>query len=927
MSKAATAANKGGADEARDPAPKKDEKLAVVTTDYDSEASLPVKAHDNGEIKSVILQINLFILVTELCERLAYYGLTGSLVVFFSKVYKLPTALSTELNTLFGAINYITPLLGAFIADKYLGRFKTIAIFCSLYVVGMVMCVLGAIPSWASFGQYIFFIGLFGGVAMGSGGIKPNVVVLGADQFDLTTEAGRIEKDRFFNYFYWCINIGSAFAFGALTNLSTNGAPSLGIPEDWGFFWSFLIPAVAMALAVVILFAGAKRVRCCGRCAMGGYKHVKPQSSALATFLTMFGRAASQTPSGRSIISACVAILLGFVATIASYFIPQAASSETGVLTIDGHFVAAVVGMVLLLYACIIFIVVGGRAQWMHAGYRLWAEKQAELEAKKTGGDDAAAAALVAERGGRFLSYGATGTPADSSATSSHRAHDDSVVDLDALSGHDGNSSNNSKAAASPLDPNDPDQFKSMDLSSSDPLADLKDNTALLDACELVRLLPYFAYMVVFWAVYNQMSSNFVVQGCQMNLFWTGDPSSGTAQVPSAFLNLFDTVVIIVFVPIFDAGVYPLIARCRQKGALTVLEKVGSGFFFCALAMISAGVVEILRKQSGTYYVDPCCSAGSNTTELDLCCAGNATCAGSCAYNSNCAADGSIEYMSDLTVWCQSLQYLLIGIAEILTSVSSYELFYTQVPESMRSTCQALNLLTTSIGCMVAGGINSVFQFWIPNNLNDGKLENVYFVIGAMALFALVGYVFTSQTFVYSDQLRDDLLIADPLVQVILQRAEWSLHGDRAHVHDARACPNNAGSSSAGCAMCGRAWFNVFVSLSAATSFALRRTHCRLTPLTQPAGGGRCHARRGRRRRRRRSGRRPGRLDVDGPRHRPRWSRLPRWFHQRPPQRECRRRRRVRLRRRRGWRGAGGRPQLLVQPQQQRQLRRAGRIG
>ena len=75
----------------------------------------------------------------------------------------------------------------------------------------------------------------------------------------------------------------------------------------------------------------------------------------------------------------------------------------------------------------------------------------------------------------------------------------------------------------------------------------------------------------------------------------------------------------------------------------------------------------------------------------------------------------------------------------------------------MRSICQALNLLTTSIGFMVTGGINSVFQFWIPNNLNNGKLENVYFVIGALSLFAGIGYIFTAQSFVYSDALRDDL--------------------------------------------------------------------------------------------------------------------------------------------------------------------------
>eukprot|EP00750_Incisomonas_marina_P016311 INCI19095.10.p1 GENE.INCI19095.10~~INCI19095.10.p1 ORF type:complete len:669 (+),score=112.65 INCI19095.10:126-2132(+) len=623
------------------------------TSDQQEGATAAAK---DGKVKSIILQVCLFILVTELCERLAYYGLTGSLPVFFSKIFKMSKALSTEMNTLFSSLNYVTPLLGAFVADKYIGRFKTIGAFCVLYVLGMVLCVLGSVPDWSSFGQPLFFVGLFLGVAVGAGGIKPNVVVLGADQFDLSIPEESKQKDRFFNYFYWCINIGAAVAFGALTNVAVNGVPP-AVPETWGFFLSFLVPAVAMCVAVLTFFAGAKRVRCCGKCYMGGYKMVPPKSSALGAFLVMFGRAAKQTPSGRSIISAVVALLTGFLATIASYFIPEADSpaGDAGGLNVDAHFVVATLGMLCILYACMIFIIVGGRAQWMHAGYSLWAEQQALIHAKKNDGEVSGATATAQTSlgegpNGRTVSYGATNTS----------IHD--AADGDAL-------------AAAPVD-----QFNSMDLGSDDPLMALRNNQELLDACEVIRLLPYFAYIVVFWAVYGQMSNNFVVQGCQMNLFWTADPEESTSQVSSAFLNLFDTVVILAFIPIFDGAIYPCIARCRKKkGPLTVLEKVGSGFFFCTLSMITAGIIEILRKDSGVFAVDPCCANMQNATALDACCAGNTTCVDSCAYNSNCASEGSVEEMSRLSVWFQAFQFLLIGIAEILTSVSSYELFYTQV--------------------------------------------------------------------------------------------------------------------------------------------------------------------------------------------------------------------------------------------------------
>ena len=71
----------------------------------------------------------LFILVTELCERFAYYGFTGSLVFFFTRA-GMPSVLATELNSLFSSLVYITPVLGAYVADVYWGRYKTTVIFC-----------------------------------------------------------------------------------------------------------------------------------------------------------------------------------------------------------------------------------------------------------------------------------------------------------------------------------------------------------------------------------------------------------------------------------------------------------------------------------------------------------------------------------------------------------------------------------------------------------------------------------------------------------------------------------------------------------------------------------------------------------------------------------------------------------------------------
>ena len=115
--------------------------------------------------RSIILSVCVFILVTECCERVAYYGLTGSLPIYFHKELGLGKDFSTELSSLFSSFNYITPLAGAYLADAMWGRFKTILVFSIVYVMGMCTCVVSAYPSFltndVSMVRIMFLLGLF----------------------------------------------------------------------------------------------------------------------------------------------------------------------------------------------------------------------------------------------------------------------------------------------------------------------------------------------------------------------------------------------------------------------------------------------------------------------------------------------------------------------------------------------------------------------------------------------------------------------------------------------------------------------------------------------------------------------------------------------------------------------------------------------
>ncbi|CAJ1804231.1 unnamed protein product [Sphenostylis stenocarpa] len=76
-----------------------------------------------------------FILGNECCERLAYYGMSTNLVNYLQERFNQGNVTAANNVTTWSGTCYITPLIGAFLADSYLGRYWTIASFSVLYAV------------------------------------------------------------------------------------------------------------------------------------------------------------------------------------------------------------------------------------------------------------------------------------------------------------------------------------------------------------------------------------------------------------------------------------------------------------------------------------------------------------------------------------------------------------------------------------------------------------------------------------------------------------------------------------------------------------------------------------------------------------------------------------------------------------------------
>ncbi|KAK8504896.1 hypothetical protein V6N12_033147 [Hibiscus sabdariffa] len=230
---------------------------------YTKDGTVDYKGNPANKKKTGTWKACPYIIGNEGCERLAYYGMSTNLVLYFKHQLNQQSATATRNNQNWSGTCFITPLIGAFLADSYLGRYWTIACFSIIYIIGMTFLALSASvhgmkprcyakdncdPTEAQ--SAMTFLALYL-IALGTGGIKPCVSSYGADQFDDADEKEKKHKSSFFNWFYFSINIGALIAASVLVWIQTN--------ISWG--WGFGIPAIAMAIAVCFFFSGTRLYR------------------------------------------------------------------------------------------------------------------------------------------------------------------------------------------------------------------------------------------------------------------------------------------------------------------------------------------------------------------------------------------------------------------------------------------------------------------------------------------------------------------------------------------------------------------------------------------------------------------------------------------------------------------------------------------
>ncbi|KAI8526592.1 hypothetical protein RHMOL_Rhmol12G0008200 [Rhododendron molle] len=222
----------------------------------------PVTRSNSGGWRSAV-----FIIGVEVAERSAYYGISSNLITYLTGPLGQSTSTAAEEVNAWSGAAMLLPLLGAFVADSFLGRYRTIIIASVLYVVGLGLLTLSAVlPSFSSSDcesatsvsqcsppqlQVVFFFFSLYLVAVAQGGHKPCVQAFGADQFDAQDPQECKAKSSFFNWWYFSLSFGSSLTILILNYIQDN--------LSWGL--GFGIPCIIMAFALIIFLLGTMTYR------------------------------------------------------------------------------------------------------------------------------------------------------------------------------------------------------------------------------------------------------------------------------------------------------------------------------------------------------------------------------------------------------------------------------------------------------------------------------------------------------------------------------------------------------------------------------------------------------------------------------------------------------------------------------------------
>ncbi|HEX4665150.1 MAG TPA: POT family MFS transporter [Chthoniobacterales bacterium] len=198
-----------------------------------------------------------YIIGNEAAERFSYYGMKSVLTVFMAHYILNQSGVLAPMREneaymythyfVFGV--YFLPVLGAILADGWIGKYWTILSLSVVYSLGNLTLACMATTWGVAVGQRTMLaIGLFL-ICLGAGGIKPCVSANVGDQFG---KSNQHLLSKMFGWFYFSINAGSFIASLLCPWLLAN--------PKWGPGWAFGVPGIMMVIATLFFWGGRKKM-------------------------------------------------------------------------------------------------------------------------------------------------------------------------------------------------------------------------------------------------------------------------------------------------------------------------------------------------------------------------------------------------------------------------------------------------------------------------------------------------------------------------------------------------------------------------------------------------------------------------------------------------------------------------------------------
>jgi POT family proton-dependent oligopeptide transporter len=198
-----------------------------------------------------------YIIGNEAAERFSYYGMKSVLTVFMAHYILNQSGVLAPMREneaymythyfVFGV--YFLPVLGAILADGWIGKYWTILSLSVVYSLGNLTLACMATSWGVAIGQRTMLaIGLFL-ICLGAGGIKPCVSANVGDQFG---KSNQHLLSKMFGWFYFSINAGSFIASLLCPWLLAN--------PKWGPGWAFGVPGIMMVIATLFFWGGRKKM-------------------------------------------------------------------------------------------------------------------------------------------------------------------------------------------------------------------------------------------------------------------------------------------------------------------------------------------------------------------------------------------------------------------------------------------------------------------------------------------------------------------------------------------------------------------------------------------------------------------------------------------------------------------------------------------